>query len=387
MGEGRLKRVHERYQMRGFVEVIAEYEVRGWAFEDTDPDCHLEVVARLRDEVVGQTSADIMRLDLFSAGFGIGDHEFHLTFDRPLSPADLMQLDVRAERGSDSVRLALLPGSNQSRADAASDAAVPIVDPDQYPVFILGPARSGTSAVALGLLKCRRYEGSGEGHLMPLAQELLKLISDYYDKRLELTQNDTTLRSIDRVAFQRMVFRSFIQLTKTAFPSGYWIDKTPTAEMVRAAPLMRQLWPNARFIFLRRRVIENIISRRRKFPQDTLENHYLDWVDVLSAWLDVKASLGSFALELDQLEMARDPKGFAGKIVRFLEMPPPEASRFTEFLSTEHPEQTSALVGTVAPIDTLGLAPDVLRELKKACDPIMRLYGYGYGPEYHSSDV
>ena len=361
--------------------------MRGWAFDDANPNAHLNVVARLHDVIVGEASADTMRPDLFSAGLGFGDHEFRLSFSKPLSPGDLAALDVRAERGGESVTLPMLPGSNQSRSDAASDPAIPLADPGQHPVFVLGPARSGTSALTLGLLRCRRYNGHGEGHMMPLAQALLSSVSTYYDKRLELTKNNTTLRSIDRTAFQRMIIRGFVQLTRVAFPTGYWIDKTPTAEMVRVAPLMKQIWPNARFIFLRRRVIENIMSRQRKFPQDTLQNHYLDWADVLSAWQEVRASLGTSALEVDHLEMAREPKQFAEKVTRFLELPAAEAGLFAEFLRSEFPERTSPAIGTVATIESLGLAPDVLRELRKACDPVMRLYGYGYHLDYYVDDA
>ena len=369
--------------MRGFVEVVLEHGVGGWAFDDAEPDAHLNVVARLRGVVVGRASADTLRPDLLTAGLGRGDHMFNLTFVRPLSPADLMHLEVRAEDGTGSIALPMLPGSNKSRADAASDPTKPLADPEQHPVFILGPARSGTSALALGLLTCRRYEGSGEGHLLPLAQQMLRLISTYYNDRLELTQDDTVLRSVDRTAFERMVVRGFVQLTRALFPTGHWLDKTPTAEMVRVAPLMQQIWPNARFIFLRRRVVENILSRKRKFPQNTLENHYLDWVDVLSAWHGVRTSLGSAALELDQLEMALEPVVVAGKIAAFLKMPAQEAREFTEFLASERPEQTSAAVGMVSTIDDLQLAPDVLRELRKACDPVMKLYGYGYHATYY----
>lgn len=85
---------------------------------------------------------------------------------------------------------------------------------------------------------------------MPLAKELLHTADTYYATHRDLTSNDTTLRAIHLSTFQRVVRRGFVQLTREAFPSGYWIDKTPTAEMIRAAPLMREIWPNARFIFM-----------------------------------------------------------------------------------------------------------------------------------------
>ena len=371
--------------IRGFVEAVAEHEVRGWAFHEAQPHSHVAVTAWLDGELVGSAVADIVRPDLRDAGIGAGDHEFRIMFDHPIAPANIDRLDVRAECDGRDVLLKVIPGSNHSRADAASNPEMPIADSGQHPVFILGPARSGTSALALALLKCGRYEGNGEGHLLPLARELLHTVDKYYDRRLALTQNDTTLRAVHLAAFQRMVRRGFVQLTRSAFPSGYWIDKTPTAEMVRAAPLMRELWPNARFIFMKRRVIEVVASRRRKFPHDTLENHYLDWVDVFTAWLDVRRQLGDAALEADQREMALNNDAFAAKISHFLQVPPQQAERLRCTLATDHPEQTSEGVGLMASLESLGLSADDERELRLACDPTMRAFGYGYESDQHAA--
>ena len=369
--------------MRGFVEAIAEHEARGWAFDEANPDAHLTVSAWLGGSRVGGSVAAIMRRDLKTAGIGDGDHGFRIAFDPLLPPAALPGLELRAERGGQSVCLKQLPGTNQSLADAASDATIPFSDPTHHPVFVLGPARSGTSALALALLKSGRYQGHGEGHLMPLAQQLLSQVDAYYGDRSALSGADTLLRRVHKETFQRFVRRSFVQLMRAAYPSGYWIDKTPTAAMVRSAPLMLEIWPNARFIFLKRRVIENIISRRRKFPQDTLQNHYLDWVDVLSAWRGVKDRLGQRAIEADQLQMARSNDVFSAEISAFLGLTPTQAETLRITLASDHPEQTSERVGMSATLESLGLHGDNKRELRIACDPIMEAFGYSYDENYY----
>ncbi len=153
--------------------------------------------------------------------------------------------------------------------------------------------------------------------------------------------------------------------------------------MVRSAPLMLEMWPNARFIFLKRRVIENIISRRRKFPQDTLQNHYLDWVDVLSAWHGVREQLGSTAMEAEHLHMARHNDVFSAEVSTFLGLTPGQAETLRLTLASDHPEQTSDRVGQSAKLQSLGLQPDEERELRKACDPIMQAFGYSYDESYY----
>ncbi len=369
--------------MRGFVESLAEHEARGWAYDDAAPGRRLSVTAHLDGVPVASAVADRPRPDLLQAGIGTGDHGFTLDFHPPLPPAALARLQMRA--GAGAVPLETLYGSGQSRADDASNPAVPFADMQARPVFILGPARSGTSALALALLKSGHYEGHGEGHLLPLAKQLLTTADGYYEAyhagHEARGNSDTRLRATHGAAFQRMVRRGFVQLTQATYPSGRWIDKTPTAEMVRAAPLMQEMWPHARFVFLKRRVVENIQSRRRKFPGDTLENHYLDWVDVLSAWLQVRSRLGPAAIEVDQLDLAEEGGAAAAAIARFLDLPEDAAVRFRMALATDRPEQTGTL-GAVGTLDGLGLPPGDRRGLLAACGRVMAAYGYSYGAGY-----
>lgn len=372
--------------MRGYVEAIAEHEVRGWFYNESAPAEHVVISVWLDGRQVGHGLANVTRPDLRAAGIGNGDHEFRIGLQPLIAPASISRLEVQAESaGQSPIALTWLPGSNQSRADQASDESIPFRDEGQFPVFILGPARSGTSALSLALLKSGRYEGHGEGHLMPLAHELLSAVDRYYMDRDVLSGIDTTLRAVHRETFERSIRRSFVQLTRAAYQTGYWLDKTPTAAMVRSAPLLLEIYPNARFIFMKRRVIENILSRRRKFPKDTLENHYLDWVDVLSAWLDVRDRLGSSAIEVDQLDMALGNDRLAARVSNFLGMPANQAEQLRRTLDTDHPEKTSEQVGQSASLEALELGEDDERELRLACDPMMLAYGYGYGTEYKLS--
>ena len=169
--------------------------------------------------------------------------------------------------GSNSTKL---PGieDRSKYLNLVSGAGKPITDEGQFPVFVLGPARSGTSAMALGLLDSGRYSGYGEGHLLPLAHDLLATADTYYRRYAEAGA-DTLLGRVPIAAFQSLIRRSFVQLARDVFPTRFWLDKTPTVAMVHAAPLMKELWPNARFIFMKRRVIENVLSRLRKFPGET----------------------------------------------------------------------------------------------------------------------
>lgn len=47
--------------------------------------------------------------------------------------------------------------------------------------------------------------------------------------------------------------------------------------MTLASPIVKELWPSSVFVFAKRRGIENVISRTRKFLGESLENHCADW--------------------------------------------------------------------------------------------------------------
>jgi hypothetical protein len=373
----------ESAQVLGFVEIVSEHRLAGWAFDPDNADRHLHVTASLDGKPIGTVIAAVARPDLRSAGVGGGDHGFKIALETPLAPSALPRIEVWAVSGENRLKLSFLPNSNRSLADHASDPRVPVSDFSQKPVFVLGPARSGTSALALGLVKTGHYEGYGEGHLLPLALDMLAVVDRFYARRQDLRSSDTLLGAVHLEAFQRMVRRGFVQMTKAAYPTGRWIDKTPSSAMVRAAPLMREIWPSAKFIFLKRRVIENVASRRRKFPHETLENHYRDWADVLSAWLSVRDVLGDSAMEVEQFEIAHRPEEEAMRIANFLDMPSAASLAFSRAIASDQPERTSTEFGQVESIDTLNLTTEEQRKLMLICDPVMIAFGYGYGTEYY----
>ena len=258
---------------------------------------------------------------------------------------------------------------------------MPITDEAQFPVFVLGPARSGTSALALALLDTTQYLGSGEGHLLPLAHALLATVDNYYRNHAG-NHPDSILGRVPSAAFQTLLRRCFVQLARELFPTAYWLDKTPTLEMVRAAPLMRELWPNARFIFMKRRVIENVLSRRRKFPEDTSVAHFSDWAAVMAAWLAVRDKLADAALEIEHRQLVLDPKGVASKIAAFLQLPDKPAERLLSFFDSKRPEQTDENFGAIYDLEQLSLSDDDAKQMLALCDPLMAAFQYSYGKTY-----
>ncbi len=366
----------------GFVEFAGTNYVRGWAYDSDAPMSRLEVAVRIGDEFYASAIADISRSDLLAAGIGDGCHGFDIDVsEAKFSAAELAALEIHAISGVDVVRIERVAAGGEPLIDLASDPSMAVSDATQFPVFVLGPARSGTSAMTLALLESGSYLGMGEGHLMPLAHALLSAVDRHYYKAGD--ESNTLRAKVPATAFQKLIRRAFVQLASELFPSPRWLDKTPTVEMVRASVLMQELWPNARFIFMKRRVIENLLSRKRKFPGNSTDNHFSDWAAVMSAWLAVRERLGSAALEIDHRQLVLDPHAVASAVAQFLDLPESAGARFVRYLSQSRPEQTDENFGATYALEDLGLSEAERQSLVSTCDPVMQAFGYGYGAEYY----
>jgi hypothetical protein len=368
----------------GFIEFAGTERVIGWAFDSESPAVHLEVTVRVGNEFCASGFADVQRNDLHAAGIGDGAHGFAIDLrEADITAEDVAALEVHAISGAEIIKLSRIQRASADIIDLLSDPLGPTSDESQFPVFVLGSARSGTSAITLALLESRAYVGSGEGHLMPLANMLLTTIDQHY-RHVGYDPN-TTLGRVSIDAFQRLVRRSFVQLARDLFQATRWLDKTPTVEMVRAAPLMKEIWPNAKFIFMKRRAIENVLSRQRKFPADAVDRHYSDWVAVMTAWLEVREQLGDSVLEVEHRQLVLNPQTEASSIANFLELPEASAASFVSYICEMRPERTDPNFGATYEFDDLGLDEQDARKMRAACDPIMKAMGYSYDESYFGS--
>jgi len=121
--------------------------------------------------------------------------------------------------------------------------------------------------MAVALLQTKRYRGQTEGELLDLLSPLSSLVDAFFDDKEEwFMYNDTMFRLVPKQYFHDGLRHVFVDVVRQLFGSGHWIDKTPSSEMIRLAPTLRELWPNSRFIFMKRRGIENIIlgAKRRE---------------------------------------------------------------------------------------------------------------------------
>ena len=378
--------------IRGFVEVVGPLQIRGWAVRTASPDDLVEVVATVAGRQVAFGHADVARSDLSTAGFGGGQHGFIINLDEALDDAEqaLLAIHTTDESGLPAVlpRLKAKPPAPRPppRIDRAADTAGrrhEVEDNAHWPIFVLGAARSGTSALAQGLLGATRYVGHEEGHLLDLLSEMAKTIRDHYEQRgEEWSERATMISSVPQSYLQDRLRSVFVDLARQLFPAGRWIDKTPRVSMITAAVELRKIWPNARFVYMRRRGLENIRSRMSKFPTLSFEAHCVDWRDSLAEWQRVRSALTGAAIEVDQILMAREPERVAGEVGALLDLTDAERTRFAAWLHNERPERQSVDFERSPSIDMIGWTDRQRETFAAVCGDTMRSFGYAETERY-----
>ena len=361
--------------IRGFLEQVTKNVIEGWAIDDENPTAPVKVTIKCGKEIVAEVETQHHRTDLGTLGYVENVAGFRYALATPLAEFRLNQVDVYAV--SDRTPL-LLPRTKRitpAFRNLRSQPEDPTSDITQFPVFILGPARSGTSALALGLLKSGKYIGRGEGHLLPLFHNLICTTRDYAE-HFANADRETHFGQVGEAAFLNFLRRAAVNAARDLYPKPHWLDKTPTVEMVKAAPLYKELWPNAKFLFLKRGVLENIRSRVIKFPDQPISTYYRDWAAVDMAWLNVRKSLEDSFLEIDHREMVASPNSVATAVSQFLELNLDESLILADFLSNERPEATSHGAEQEISLSDLPISYLEKQSILNACQIPMKALGF-----------
>ena len=361
-------------------------QVEGWAYDVEKPNEHLEILIEIDGIPLGRTRANVFYADLVLAGIGNGDHGFTLSLPvngRPLQASRVAAFALSADNRM--IPLGIAVARSRSAA-VAEDPVFPgaSTDSERRPVIILGAARSGTSATAQALITSGGYTGFEEGHFLDLLVPLLKATTQFYESRSEewAAGRSTHLASVKKSFVEQGLKHIILEAAKLTFPEGRWVDKTPRSSMIAAAPLLRSIWPNAKFIYMRRRAIENLGSRLRKFPNLDFEAHCQEWALSIRNWYAVADTLSGAAMEIDQFYMAMHPAEVASALRRFLGLSEPMTERLAQALTFDQPERTAGSFGVVADIHSLGWSADQIEMLRAICGPTMRQAGYAESTAY-----
>lgn len=236
------------WRLDGAIESKSAEGLSGWIaiLPGAEESLQLEVV--IDGEVVGRVAAMEFRADVKAAGYGSGCYGFSFRFPASVPPQ-------AAERAL--LRLAgteiYLTGKSKATSARAGEGSV----------FILGPPRSGTSAILMGLHRALGFSAYGEGHALPIFQRLLFGLYEYV--RDMAGRDDVMASHIDVDAFKAVTIEHVRAFYHEHFNRAAFVDKTPGLEALVGVPFLREAFPAARLIVTQRRAREFVESHRRKF--------------------------------------------------------------------------------------------------------------------------
>ncbi|CAD5925003.1 hypothetical protein NO108_01292 [Planktothrix rubescens] len=254
------------------------------------------------------------------------------------------------------------------------------------PIFIIGSGRSGTSVITGALIKGGGINGYLEGHFLPLIMFLMKDIERYYfSKRQLLTDERHLLTHLSQNDIEEEILEMFRQRCETLCPSETWLDKSPDSAMIKAVPYLLRIWPDARFILAKRRGIENIQSRLKKFPHVSFEDHCILWKDCIASWLNIRKTLSPTCyIEVDQREIALQPKVMAEKIGNFLGLEPERIAKIEHIFTHERPQSTGGVEELKAQdIKEVGWTDEQIEIFRKHCGKVSEKFGYSESSSYY----
>jgi hypothetical protein len=253
------------------------------------------------------------------------------------------------------------------------------------PIFILGSGRSGTSVLSAALRTGARIQGYPEGHFLPLIHYLVKEIDRFYQIKKHLIDEEYALGHVNIDRVKQEVIKSIRIIADGLYASSQWVDKSPGYETIEAAPYLLQAWENARFIFAKRRGIECLISRLKKFPHVSFENHCTIWAKCMQSWLEIRDRLPQdCAIEIDQRDIALSPKLTAAKIGNFLNLEAEKIAKIEDIFTNKRPQSTGSQESEVAiDLEATGWNPEEIAIFRKICGNINQAFGYSEDNFYY----
>jgi len=253
---------------------------------------------------------------------------------------------------------------------------------NSQPIFIIGAARSGTSILALAIRSTMKIPFYAEGHFLPAMNYVVSSIDNYYSSKSRASEN-MAISHIKKddliIEIQKLFFNTYNSL----YQSSIWLDKTPEFEMIDAVPIIAKTWPNAKFIFAKRRGIENINSRLIKFPTVPFEVHCKLWSASMTSWLEVRKSVVDSSIEIEQRDIEINPKMVSKRICDFLNIGEESVELIYDIFTSKRPESTSVYRAVDLDLNNTGWTAEQIKIYKEHCSDISKKFGYSETADYY----
>ncbi len=255
----------------------------------------------------------------------------------------------------------------------------------RHPLFIVGSPRSGTSILRRAIGSAG-YHGFAEGNFLTL----IRALDIAVDRHWDIFANDkkrVLVTVVDREKLKDDLARLVAATAEALQPGVPWLDKTGNPEMIEVIPTLRRIWPDSHFILAKRRAIENIVSRMKKFPRHSFAYHCTNWARNMAAWRELRAAEPALpAIEVDQRDISAQPAETAARIAAFLDIGPEGMENIRRTFVHDRPQETEpGSADRVLSLATTGWSAEQIGTFHLHCDHEMACHGYSFDETYRAA--
>ncbi len=289
-------------RVRGAIERKNARVISGWLAVGPDNDAVTVIEVIVGGKVIGRLPANQPRPDVRAAGHGDGSCGFTFMMPPEIGPHEAEEAELRIA-GTE----IYLTKSKASAVEAEAPFAA-------GGVFILGPARSGTSVVFLALQRVCGLDGLGESHAPQIFQRILY---QFYQHVKQFAGDPGVLAARLSVPDLREDLIAFLRrFYEKQYRGAPFVDKTPGLEAIVGAPFIKQTFPGAKIVMMERNGIEVIESYRRKFGA-SFDDALKEWSSCAVEIAKLKETMPEI-LFLSQNELRTTPEVAAAKLAQHI---------------------------------------------------------------------
>jgi hypothetical protein len=246
------------------------------------------------------------------------------------------------------------------------------LDADGLKVFVLGPARSGTSIMWLAMRRVLGLPGRGESHVMPAFARMLTTL-DTYKKSLIRSEN-ISVHQLQADLIRAKLSEAATLFYQQEFPKGSWVDKTPGVESLMCEKMIEGFFPQARIVIMYRNGIEVVKSFRSKFNVG-FDSACVAWAHGMDA-AGVAMSHAENAILVDQFDLTNSARATAEKICLHLNRPE-KAAALEEFFGQQQEDRLSTHDWRLRlNLSDTDWSDKEKAHFRKVCGPNMERFGY-----------
>lgn len=351
---------------------------------------HIDIRAVLESSLASQ----VEKVELF-------DLLFFVSTGKKKSVDDNIEIPLEKSSGKFSTKIVLSKLSNQMQIytlritsidGSISELAQLVFFPLSHQpkvTLVLGSPRSGTTTVGQMVQIGFAVESHGESHVSQGFELLCNQAEQYFTESKAAKTKGTLCNEVPSLFLKSQLILAMRNLYQRLYRGADIVDKTPGNQMLQSLPLFFLAFPQTKVIYCKRRGIENIESRLRKFPNVTFKGHCEQWSRNLKLWNKVKKEISkklkseNWFFELEQHELANNGEVYSKKMVKFLEVPDTRLPSIINYQSQNVLQKTAIDHQSTKSLEDTGWSADQKQLFKDICGNVMKSNNYSYEEKYY----